>query len=52
MLELIKRAKECDGLEQISLTVVANNHPAKHLYKSVGFVVYGHERNALKFEGT
>ncbi|MFJ7408259.1 MULTISPECIES: GNAT family N-acetyltransferase [unclassified Lysinibacillus] len=49
MRELIKRAKSCDGLEQINLTVVSNNISAKKLYMSLGFVVYGVERNALKF---
>lgn len=51
MLELIERAKHLDGLEQIKLTVVSENHPAKKLYKSLGFEVYGIERNALKFNG-
>ncbi|HEX6594165.1 MAG TPA: GNAT family N-acetyltransferase [Bacillota bacterium] len=49
MVELIRRAKNCDGLEQINLTVVSENGSAKKLYKSVGFEVYGVERNALKF---
>lgn len=49
MVELIRRVKNCDGLEQINLTVVSENGSAKKLYKSVGFEVYGVERNALKF---
>ena len=49
MIELIKRAKVYDGLEQINLAVVSENVAAKKLYKSVGFEVYGVERNALKF---
>jgi RimJ/RimL family protein N-acetyltransferase len=52
LLELIKKAKECSGLEQINLTVVSDNKPAKKLYESVGFEVYGVEKNALKFNGT
>jgi ribosomal protein S18 acetylase RimI-like enzyme len=51
MLELIVMAKACDGLEQVNLTVVSNNGSAKKLYESVGFEVYGVERNALKFNG-
>ncbi|WP_249316579.1 GNAT family protein [Bacillus sp. FJAT-50079] len=51
MVELIRRAKNCDGLEQINLTVVSENDSAKKLYKSVGFEVYGVERSALKFNG-
>ncbi|MEC0227835.1 GNAT family N-acetyltransferase [Paenibacillus alba] len=51
MLELIKQARDLAGLEQINLTVVSNNDSAKQLYKSLGFVVYGVEPNALKFNG-
>lgn len=51
ILELIRKTKDCDGLEQINLTVVSNNDSAKKLYKSVRFEVYGVERNALKFNG-
>jgi len=51
MIELIKMAKSCNGLEQINLTVVSENISAKKLYKSLGFEVYGVERNSLKFNG-
>jgi ribosomal protein S18 acetylase RimI-like enzyme len=51
MGELIRKAENCDGLEQINLTVVSENDSAKKLYKSMGFEVYGIERNALKFNG-
>lgn len=48
---LIERAtRECEGLEQIHLTVVSNNKSAKRLYVSLGFEVYGIEPQALKFE--
>ena len=51
LLALIERAtKECEGLEQIHLTVVSNNKSAKRLYVSLGFEVYGIEPNALKFD--
>ncbi|RCW49073.1 GNAT family N-acetyltransferase [Paenibacillus prosopidis] len=51
MSELIRKTRDCEGLEQINLTVVSKNDSAKKLYKSVGFEVYGTERNALKFNG-
>ncbi|KZE37500.1 acetyltransferase [Bhargavaea cecembensis] len=49
--ELIRRAREGDGLEQIHLAVVAHNAPARRLYTSLGFEVYGTEPNALKVSG-
>lgn len=49
--ELIQRARLFEGLEQIHLTVISNNSAAKQLYQSLGFIVYGLERNALKYEG-
>jgi RimJ/RimL family protein N-acetyltransferase len=49
--ELIERAKKLNGLEQLHLTVVANNEAAVQLYRSLDFEVYGTERNAMKFEG-
>jgi len=51
MLELIRRAKVCEGLEQINLSVISNNDPARKLYESLGFQLYGVERNALKSNG-
>ncbi|QGH36888.1 GNAT family N-acetyltransferase [Gracilibacillus salitolerans] len=51
ILELIKNVNKCEGLEQIYLTVISNNKSAKKLYESVGFEVYGTERNAIKFNG-
>lgn len=48
MYELIRISKGIVGLEQINLTVVANNDSAKNLYKSLGFQIYGLERRALK----
>jgi ribosomal protein S18 acetylase RimI-like enzyme len=49
--ELIERAKRLNGLEQLQLTVVANNEAAVQLYSSLGFEVYGTERNAMKSGG-
>ena len=49
LIKLIEQAEQCDGLEQINLAVVTDNRSAKKLYESLGFEVYGTERNALKF---
>lgn len=49
MQTLIKEAKKCEGLEQIRLTVVSSNESAKKLYQSIGFKVYGVEKNAVKY---
>lgn len=51
MLELIRRAKRIDGVEQINLSVISENGTAKKLYKSIGFEVFGVEHNALKYNG-
>ena len=51
MVELIHRVKSCEGMEQINLTVISENNSAKKLYKSLGFEVYGVEKNGLKFNG-
>ena len=37
--------------ELIQLSVVSENHAARRLYSSLGFVEYGLEKNALKQEG-
>lgn len=51
ILELICKAREMNGLEQIKLSEVSCNIDAKQLYRSVGFETYGIERRALKFKG-
>ncbi|MNC69114.1 hypothetical protein D3C87_2208900 [compost metagenome] len=38
-------------MERLNLTVVSDNEPARRLYTSVGFQVYGVERKALKTGG-
>ncbi len=48
MQELIIRAKQIEGLEQLQLAVVTTNQAAYHLYRSLGFEVYGTEPKALK----
>jgi ribosomal protein S18 acetylase RimI-like enzyme len=42
------RAVQGEGLRQIYLTVVANNHRAKSLYLSEGFEIFAVERNSIQ----
>lgn len=42
----IAKAKE-NAIEQIYLTVMSSNHPAKKLYQSLGFETYGIDKKAL-----
>jgi RimJ/RimL family protein N-acetyltransferase len=51
LIELIRRARNLEGLERLKLTVVSENTVAKKLYQSLGFETYGVERAALKHEG-
>jgi ribosomal protein S18 acetylase RimI-like enzyme len=46
--ELIGMAQLLPGIEQVALGVSCQNAPAKALYESFGFEVYGCERRALK----
>jgi RimJ/RimL family protein N-acetyltransferase len=48
MTEVLRRAESMPGLEQIILTVGDGQTAAKRLYASLGFTVFGHERDALK----
>jgi ribosomal protein S18 acetylase RimI-like enzyme len=48
MAELIAAARQMEGLEQITLTVVAENRPARQLYLGLGFRVYGTEPRSLR----
>jgi RimJ/RimL family protein N-acetyltransferase len=50
--ETIKKANDLEGIEQVYLTVVTSNEPAKRLYSSLGFEVFGTEKRALKFDNT
>lgn len=50
--EAIKKAVEMEDIEQINLAVVTTNEPAKRLYTSLGFEVYGTEKRALKLNDT
>ncbi|CAM3667713.1 GNAT family N-acetyltransferase [Mesobacillus zeae] len=51
MKEIIERARKYEGIEQIYLSVMSENEPAKKLYASCGFQVYGNDRRALKIDG-
>ncbi len=49
----LAHARGLPGLEQVNLSVVTVNAAARTLYLSLGFVVYGLERRALKLpDGT
>lgn len=49
--KLIERVKQISDIEQINLTVIANNDNAKKLYGKFGFVTFGSENNAIKWKG-
>lgn len=51
MEEVLRRAEDLAGLDQVILTVGAHQAAAKRLYASLGFVVFGHEPAALKIGG-
>ncbi len=44
----IERARQGEGLKQIVLTLIANNHRAKNLYLSEGFEVFSFEKQAIR----
>lgn len=47
----VSTACETEGVEQVQLTVVTANTPARQLYLSFGFEPYGIEQRALKNNG-
>lgn len=47
--ELIQFARAIE-LEVLHLSVVTDNHPARNLYKKLGFEIYGTERKAIKLQ--
>jgi len=47
MQEIIRRARDMEGVEQITL-VASANFPAHHLYTAMGFQSYGLEPHSLK----
>lgn len=52
MVDAIQVANDWTGVEQVYLTVVTTNEPAKKLYASLGFEVFGTEKKALKVNDT
>ncbi len=46
--EVIRRVREQTDIEQINLTVIATNTPAKRLYERLGFRSFSLERQAIK----
>ena len=48
MVELLRKAVEKPGLEQIKLTVATGQTAAVRLYSSLGFASFGCERHALR----
>ncbi len=48
---LIEKIKNCPGVEQISLTVIAGQHAARALYLLLGFTPYGVEPGGLRVGG-
>ncbi|WP_281636649.1 GNAT family N-acetyltransferase [Flavobacterium marginilacus] len=48
---LVERVNQIADIEQINLTVIANNDNAKKLYEKFGFVTFGSESNAIKWKG-
>ena len=48
LLALIERAKLCEGLRQIYLTVISSNQRAINLYASEGFELYSREKRSIK----
>jgi predicted GNAT family acetyltransferase len=53
LLETVLSYARCvDGMRQIILCVNAANHPARHLYQSLGFVRFGLEPSTLLIDGT
>lgn len=49
--EVLERAKQLEGLDQLRLFVVTINQEARLLYLSLGFTIYGYEENALYYNG-
>ena len=49
--EIVARARRTPGLEQLHLTVMADNAPARRLYERVGFASYGCAPRAMILDG-
>ncbi len=51
MQAALERARQMEGLEQVSLAVAVPQTAARKLYDALGFEVWGYEKNALKVGG-
>jgi ribosomal protein S18 acetylase RimI-like enzyme len=51
LAQVIAHAEHVTGLVQVHLSVVTTQEAARHLYRSLGFEVYGLEPRALKVRG-
>ncbi|MBP1914497.1 GNAT family N-acetyltransferase [Lederbergia galactosidilytica] len=51
LIEVIKLAKNINGVEQLYLTVITTNRAAIELYSTLGFNVFAIEEKAMKLEG-
>ena len=49
---IVDRVRGYPGLEQVTLSVSVPQEAARQLYNTLGFAVYGHEKHALKVDGT
>ncbi|MEM8929782.1 MAG: GNAT family N-acetyltransferase [Acidobacteriota bacterium] len=47
----IAHARQVDGVDAVHLTVTESQHPAIHLYERLGFVCWGVEPDALRWQG-
>ncbi|WP_161878031.1 GNAT family N-acetyltransferase [Alkalibacterium sp. MB6] len=52
LLSAIEKAISLNDIEQINLSVIAQNESAKQLYQSLGFEVFGIEKNGIKVNDT
>ena len=48
VITAIQKARTMEVVEQLNLSVVSSNEPAKKLYLSLGFEAFGFEKKALK----
>jgi RimJ/RimL family protein N-acetyltransferase len=48
LIELLAKARQLDGLEEILLTVSSHNRAARRLYEGLKFKPYGFKKHALK----
>lgn len=48
--ELLSKASQIDGLRKVNLGVITVNESARRLYKSMGFIIYGIERESFNYK--